>query len=192
MANNANIFAGITAAGADGMGLAWFANTGSTAPTDSTAALNAAFKNAGMITEDGLTVKFSESQKKIKGYGSPQVQRILTTDVETSFDLAFLETNQYSMAVFHRLAITSITPGVGVGNFATTTGNYTRQLYAAVFDMIDGTNHVRAYCPSVEVTGRSDVKFSNGNETTWPVTLTAYPNSSGIAIQWYYLMAALG
>ncbi len=192
MANNANIFAGLTAAGADGMGLAWFANTGTTAPTDSTTGLNAGFKNAGMITEDGLTVKFSESQKKIKGYGSPQVQRVLTTDVETSFDLAFLETNQYSQAVFHRLAITSITPGVGVGNFSVTTGNYTRQLYAAVFDMVDGTNHIRAYCPSVEVTGRSDVKFSNGNEATWPVTLTAYPNSSGVAIQWYMLMAATG
>jgi hypothetical protein len=94
--------------------------------------------------------------------------------------------------VFHRLPITSITPGVGVGNFAVTTGNYVRQLYAAVFDMIDGTNHVRAYCPSIEVTGRSDVKFSNGNETAYPLTLTAYPNSSGIAIQWYYLMSALG
>ncbi len=192
MANNQNIFAGITAAGADGMGLAWFANTGSTAPTDSTTALNAAFKNAGMITEDGLTVKFSESQKKIKGYGSPQVQRVLTTDVETTFDIAFLEQQAVSMAVFHRLPVTSIVPTVGTGAFSATTGNYNRQLYAAVFDMIDGTNHVRAYCPSVEVTGRSDVKFSNGNETSWAVSMTAYPSASGVAIQWYYLMSALG
>lgn len=191
MANSANIFSGITAAGADGMGLAWFANTGSTAPTNSTAGLDAAFKNTGMITEDGLTVKFAESQKKIKGYGSPQVQRVLTTDVETSFDFVFLETNQYSMAVFHRLPITSITPTPGTGAFSATTGNYTRQQYAAVFDMIDGTNHIRAYCPAVEVTSRSDVKFSNGNETTWPVSCTAYPNTSGVAIQWYFLMSAL-
>jgi hypothetical protein len=137
-------------------------------------------------------VKFNESQKKIKGYGSPIVQRVLTTDVETTFDLAFLETNQYSMAVFNRQPITSITPVVGTGAFSFTTGNYVRQLYAAVFDMVDGTNHIRAYCPSVEVTGRSDAKFSNGNETEWGVTMTAYPNSSGVAIQWYVLMSALG
>lgn len=190
MGNNANIFAGITAAGADGTGLAWFANTGSTAPTDSTTGLNAAFKNGGLITEDGVTAKFNESTKKIKAYGSPQVQRTLITDVETTFELAFLETNPVSQAVFHRLPVTSIVPTPGTGAFSVTTGNYTRQLYAAVFDVIDGVNHVRAYCPSVEVTGRADVKFSNGNEAPWGVTMTAYPNSSGIAIQWYFLMSA--
>lgn len=192
MGDNRNIFAGITAAGADGTGLAWIGATGSTAPTDSTTALNAAFKNTGMITEDGLTVKFAESTKKIKAYGSPATQRTLVTDQEYTFDLAFLETNQYSQAVFHRLAISAITPGVGTGAFSVTSGTFTRQLYAGVFDMIDGVNHIRAYCPSLEVTGRADVKFSNGSEAPWGVTLTAYPNSSGVAIQWYYLMSALG
>jgi hypothetical protein len=192
MGNNANIFAGTQAAGADGTGLAWFAPTGSTAPTDASTGLAAAWKNAGLITEDGLTVKFSESTKKIKAYGSTVVQRTLVTDDEFSFDLSFLETNNTSMEVFHRLALGSISPGVGTGAFSLTTGTYTRRLYAFTADLIDGTNHIRAYCPSVEVTGKNDVKFQNGNEASWGITLTAYPNTSGVAIQWYFVMSALG
>lgn len=192
MGNNLNIFAGEGAGGADGTGLAWFAPTGSTAPTDATTTLDAAFRNAGMITEDGVTAKFNESSKKVKAFGSQQTQRTLVTDSESTFDLAFLEQNQYSLAIFFRKAIGSITPTVGTGAFSLTSGAYVRQLYAAVFDVIDGTNHLRAYCPSCEVTNRNDVKISNGNENTWPVTITAYPNSSGVAVQWFFVMSALG
>jgi hypothetical protein len=190
--NNANIFAGTQSAGADGTGMAWFAPTGSTAPTDATTALAAAFHNAGMIADNGLTVHFSETSKTIKAFGSTAIQRTLVTDDVFNFDIEFLETNQYSQAVFHRLPITSISPGVGTGAFSLTTGTYVRQQYAAVFDLIDGTNHIRAYAPTCEVTNKKDVQFSAGNEAAWGVTLTAYPNSAGVAIQWYYLMAALG
>jgi hypothetical protein len=190
--DNRNLLAGINGAGTDGTGLAWFGATGSTAPTDSTTALAAAYKNSGMITENGLTIKFGESTKKVKAYGSPAIQRVIVTEQAYEFDLEFLETNQYSQAVFHRLPITGISPGVGTGAFSLTSGTFTKQQYAAVFDIIDGTNHIRAYCPQIEVTGRSDVKIGNGNEVAWGVNLTAYPNSSGVAIQWYFLVSALG
>ena len=195
MGNNANLLAGISGAGADGTGLSWFAVSATPAPTDSTTALttvSASWKNAGLITENGLTIKFSESSKKIKAYGSGATQRTIITDQEYSFSLEMLETNAISQAVFHRLPLTSITPTPGTGAFSVTSGTFTAQRYAAVFDVIDGTNHIRAYCPSIEVTNRSDVKVGNGNEISWGVDLTAYPNSSGVAIQWYFLVSALG
>lgn len=192
MGDNRNIFALTQAGGADGTALAWFADLGAAAPADSTTAPPAAYRNVGMITDDGLAAKFSESQKKIKAAGSTAIQRTLVTDVEYGFDLAFLEQNQYSMAVFFRQAINAITPGVGTGAFSVTTGTYVRRQYAAIFDMIDGTNHVRAYCPNIEVTNRSDVKFSSANETPWGVSCTAYPSSVGVATQWFFIMSALG
>lgn len=192
MGNNANIFSFTSAAGADGTGMMWVADLGATAPTDSTSGLPAAYRNVGMITDKGLVAKFAESQKKIKAAGSTAIQRTLITDVEYGFDVEFLEQNQYSMAVFFRQAINSITPGVGTGAFSTTTGTYVRRQYAMVFDMIDGTNHVRAYSPNIEVTNRSNVTFSNANEAPWGVGLTAYPNTSGVATQWFFLMSALG
>jgi hypothetical protein len=192
MGNNANLLAGIGAAGADATGLAWFADTGSTAPTDATSALAAAFKNAGLITEDGLSGKVNTSSKDVKAYGSTQIQRRIITDTSLTFDLTFLETNQYSQAVYWGKGLTSITPGVGTGAFSLSFGVYTRQLYAAVFDVVDGTNHLRFYAPQVEVTDRKDFKVGAGTEISWGVTLTAYPNSSGVAVQMYDVVPALG
>jgi hypothetical protein len=192
MGNNANIFALTQAAGADGVGLSWFAATGSTAPTDATTALAAAWKNAGMCSENGITVKFNESSKNVKAAGSVQIQRKLVTDSQSVFDLEFLEVNQYSWAVYNRLGITSITPGVGTGAFTTTSGLYVQQYYAFTFDMIDGGKHIRGYCPQVEVTNRTDLKFPNSDNATLGIELTAYPNSSGVAIQWFNVFPALG
>lgn len=189
-----SLLVGTTAAGSDGTGLAWFAATGTTAPTDATTALNAGFKDAGLVAEDGLTVGFAESSKKIKAYGSQAAQRIIVTDQDFTFKLKFLETNEISQAVFWRKAINSITPAVSTGAFSVTGGTYARQLYAFVADVVDitnGTNHLRIYAPSVEVTGRDDLSISNGNEIGWGVTITAYP-VAGVAIQMFVASPNLG
>lgn len=192
MGDNRNILAGTGAAGADGTGLAWFAVTGSTAPTDASGALAAAWKNVGMITEDGLTGKVNTASNDVKAYGSVQIQRKIITESSVSFDITFLETNARTQELYWGLAFNSLTPGVGTGAFNFTFGTYTRQLVAAVFDVIDGTNRLRYYCPSVEVTDRKDFKISNASEISWGVTLTAYPNSSGVTLQTYDVVPALG
>lgn len=192
MGDNRNIFAGTGAAGADGTGLAWFAVTGSTAPTDSTTALAAAWKNAGMITEDGLSGKINTSSKDVKAYGSTQIQRRIITDTSVTFDVTFLETNARTQELYWGQQFNTLSPTVGTGAFSYTFGTYSRQLVAGVFDIIDGNNHMRMYCPQLEVTDRRDFKVGNGSEVSWGVTFTAYPNSSGIAVQSYVIMTALG
>ncbi len=192
MGNNSNLLVGTGAAGSDGLGLAWAADFGATAPTDATTALNASFKDTGLISEEGLSLSLSETTKKIKAYGSLLAQRTVLTDQDTTFKLKFLESNQYSLAVFHRKAIAGgISPGVGTGAFSVTSGSFTARYYAFVFDIIDGSNRIRAYAPKVEVTNRDDVQVGNGNEISYGVELTAY-QVSGVAIYWYYLVPSLG
>ncbi len=189
-----SLLVGTTAGGSDGTGLAWFAPTGTTAPTDATTALNAGFKDAGLIAEDGLTVGFAESSKKIKAYGSQAAQRNVVTDSDFTFKIKMIETNEISQAVFWRKGITSITPAVSTGAFSVTGGTYARQLYAAVFQVVDitnGTNVLRFYAPSCEVTARDDVSISNGNEIGWGVTITAYP-VAGVALQMFVTSPNLG
>lgn len=192
MGDNRNLLAGTGAAGADGTGLAWFAVPGSTAPTDATTALAAAWKNAGLITEDGLTGKINTASKEVKAYGSTQIQRRIITDSSVTFDITFLETNARTQELYWGIQFGSLSPTVGTGAFAFAFGTYTRQLIAGTFDMIDGTNHMRLYCPQLEVTDRKEFKIGNGNEVAWGVTFTAYPNSSGIAVQAYDVVPALG
>jgi hypothetical protein len=123
--DNRNLLAGTSAAGADGTGLAWFAVTGSTAPTDATTALAAAWKNAGLITEDGLTMKVNTSSKDVKAYGSLQIQRKIITDSSLTFNITFLETNARTQELYWGLAFNSLSPGVGTGAFSYTFGTYT-------------------------------------------------------------------
>ncbi len=192
MGDNRNLLAGTSAAGADGTGLFWVAVSGSTAPTDASSALAAAWKNVGMISEDGLGGKVNTSSKDIKAYGSIQIQRKIITESSLSFDITMIETNARSQELYWGLALNSISPTVGTGAFNFTFGTYTRQLFAAVFDIIDGTNRLRYYCPSVEVTDRKDFKVANADGIQWGVTLTAYPNSSGVTLQQYDVVPALG
>lgn len=188
MGDNAKMIVGTSAAGSDGTGLAWFGATGTTAPTDGSSALNAGFKNAGLITEAGLTISLARTTKKIKAYGSQSAQRTIVTDEETTFKLAFLETNPISTAIYFAEALSAFTPDVN-GAWSTTTGTYSEQLHAAVFDVVDGTRRLRAYCPRIEVTNNDDLTIGNGNEMPWGVTCTAYP-VSGIAIQWFFIVPA--
>jgi hypothetical protein len=189
-----NLLVGTTAGGSDGTGLFWAGVTGTTAPTDSTTALNAGFKNAGLITEDGLTIGFNETTKKIKAYGSTATQRVLITDAEYTFKVKFLETNPTSQALFWRRTIGSISPTVSTGTFSVTAGTSTRNLFTLVADVIDttnNTNHLRFYAPSAEVTDRDDISVSNGNEIGWGVTITCYP-VAGIAVAMYAAIPNLG
>ncbi len=191
MGDNANLLVGSAAGGSDGTGLAWFAPSGSTAPTNATTALDAAYLNAGLITEDGITASFSEDSTEIRAYGTQVSQRTVITGQTTTFQLSFLESNEVSLAVYHRKALGSITPAVSTGAFSVTTGTFTRQLYSAVFEIVDGVNKIRAYCPSAEGTGRGDMTVSAGAAITDEVTLTAYP-VAGISINWFYAVPNLG
>ena len=192
MSDNRNMLAGVSATGADGTGLVWMAPSASTAPTDASTALAAAWKNMGGMTEAGVSIKQTTSTTKKKFYGSPITQRTLVTDQEYLIDAVFGETNARTMEVFWRKALNSITPAVTTGAFATTAGTYSRQLYALVVDMVDGVNRARFYFPSVEVTNQGDVKIANSETLDWGVTLSAYPDTSGNAIYPFFAIPSLG
>ena len=193
MGDNRLIGAGISAAGSDGTGLSWFGVTGSTAPTDATTALVAAYKNAGLISEDGLTVAISTSSNDVKAYGSTQIQRRIITDTSLTFQLSFLETlNPRAIELYWGLAFNTLSPGVGTGTFSYTFGTYTRQQVAGVFDIIDGSNRIRYYAPLLEVTDRGDFQVSKGQAMSFNCTFTAYPNTSGVALQGYEVVPVLG
>lgn len=189
-ANNALVLAGISGGGTGGTSLAYFAPTGTAAPTDGTTALISAWKDAGWCTESGLSVKSSENSKDVNAYGSSGPVRTIVTNSKTTFDVGFLESNPISIAVYNRLALTGITVS-SAGAFDFTSGQHRTQQYSAVFEMVDGLNHIRAYCPSVEVTDRQDFNVQAGNEISYGVTLTAYPGADGTAVHWFYLLDAL-
>lgn len=191
MSDNSNLVIGQGAGGVDGTGLAWFAPFGSTAPTDATTALNAAFLDAGGISEDGLTVSFEEESTDFRFYGSRSIQRSIITSESQTFQTTFMEHNEVSLAIYHGKSLSAITPAASTGAFSLTTGTASTQKYAAVFQVVDDVRITRIYAPSVQVTARGDLQYSAGNPVQFEVTLTAYP-VAGVAIQWFYALPNLG
>lgn len=191
-ANRDLILAGVAGGGA-GSALAWFGPKGTTMPTSHSTALDAAMKDAGWITEDGLTKAVEENATDINAFGSTVPVRSLTTRSKVTFSLAFLESNVVALSVYNRLPLT----GTGALTVATsgaldfTEGQARTIEYAAVFDVVDGANLIRAVVPTLQVTDRTEFAVKAGESITYGVTCTAYPGSDGVAVHWYYLLDAL-
>jgi hypothetical protein len=219
-ANRNLILAGINGGGTAGTALASFAPTGVVLPTtvipksppaaDPTYDLDPQFADAGWITEDGLTRAVDVNTNEINAYGSQVPVRILKTTRTVTFSIAFLESNPVSLAVYHELPLydpTTLPPSAGpivktLEPVAATTdptmkeikvqeGKPRTAVYAAVFDIVDGPNAVRACVPQLEVTGQEDFAAQPSAAITYGVTFTAYPDSLGNAIYWYYHLNAL-
>lgn len=190
MAGNSDlILAGVKATGTGGTSLSWWAPYGSMAPTNATSSLDAAFKDGGLITQDGISRGVAEDQQDIKAYGLFSPARTLVSGSKVTFTMAFMESNPVSLAVYHRLDLGAIVPSTGAFDF--TEGQSRTIRYAMVIDMVDGDNRVRAVCPAVSVTDRKEFAVKSGEAVEYGVTLTAYPGSDGTAVHWYYSIPAL-
>jgi len=49
-----------------------------------------------------------------------------------------------------------------------------------VIEAVDGTSIVRIVLPNAEVTEVGDRTYASGDATVYPVTVTAYPDSTGV------------
>lgn len=191
MGNSDLILAGINGGGEGGSSLAYFAPVGSTAPTNATADPAAAFLDAGWITSDGLTISTDESSTDISAFGTFAPVRTITTSSTQTFEISFLESNPVSLAVYHRKELGALVATAVTGALDFQTGAASSENYAALFDMVDGDNLLRAFCPKVQVTDRGDIAIKGGEAVVYPVTLTAYPDIAGASIYWFYVLDAL-
>lgn len=194
-ANRDLILAGV-AGGGSGTSLSWFAPKGSTLPTAAAgvgATLDTALKDAGLITEDGLRKGVDENSSDVNAYGVTVPVRTLTTRSKITFGLTFLESNPTVLSIYNRLPLTgddALVVGTD-GSLDFTEGVQRVAEYSAVFDIIDGANHIRGVVPVLQVTDRTEFNVKAGEPITYGVTLTAYPGSDGVAVHWYYILDAL-
>ncbi|MGZ4621456.1 MAG: hypothetical protein ACXVGF_04795 [Blastococcus sp.] len=122
--------------------------------------------------------------------------------------------SSYVLTFGGSLAAANVPQAVAVGNFtggtspsisvATTTGGTAgslltitddttgvRDIRAFCFDLIQGTNHLRFYVPQGEVTALGNITYKNDALIEYDVTITAYPNGSGVAVKRYMLLDAI-
>ena len=85
------------------------------------------------------------------------------------------------------------TTGGSAGNLLTVTDDTVgvRDVRSFCFDLIQGSNHLRFWIPTGEITAQGNITYKYDNLIEYDVTITAYPNTSGIAVKRYILTDAL-
>lgn len=152
------------------------AATGSTAPTNSTAALDAAFVGLGYVGEDGVSLTPTETVQKIRAWQNAAVVRSNRTELDWMFKCKLIETKGKTLGLYFR---NSSGPAVvSAGQWSLLPDQTSPDERAFVFDVLDGTKHIRHYVPRGEVTERSEIKHASGEVIGYEVTILAYYDST--------------
>ena len=112
-------------------------------PTDATTALAAAFKDAGFVGEDGLTMSINKQQTKVRDWGK-SVVKVIQNEHDVQFSWEYLELSLESAKAFFGDDNVS-----GTDDALTITINddvIEDSVY--VFDMKDGDVAIRAVVPA--------------------------------------------
>jgi hypothetical protein len=155
-----------------------------------TAPLGTAWLDAGLIADTGIATKVTESSKAVFAYGITSAVRTLVSQRAQEFDVSFMEFNPTSLAISNRKALGSVVADAS-GFFQIAASGAALPRYASTFDITDGANKVRIYCPSVAATTVNPPDFAPASEAVNAISLTAYPDNTGVSVYTSYSLRGL-
>lgn len=158
-------------------GAIWAAPTGTTLPTDTTTALDAAFACLGYCSEDGLTNATNLESEVIKAWGGDSVLSIQTSKDDT-FGFTLLEVLNVEVLKFvYGSANVTGTLATGITIQA---NNADVEEKAIVVDMVmrDGAAK-RIVIPSAKISEVGDITYSDSEAVGYETTVQCIPDSSG-------------
>lgn len=162
-------------------GAVYLAPLDSTLPTDSATALDEAFKNVGYLGEDGITETPEEDSTEIQAWQNGDIVRTVMTSHKIQYGFTMIETNEVSLEAYYG--------NYDGGNVQITGDQLPRQ--CMVIETIDDDKVRRRVVPVAQVTERGEVSLTNDDATGYEVTVTGYPDGSGVK-SYIYAPAEIG
>lgn len=158
-------------------GAIYRAPVGTALPTDAKTELNAAFKEMGYVSEDGLTNSNSPETDSVKAWGGDTVL-VVQTGKEDTFQGTFIEamnTEVLKMVYGDKNVTGDVESGLTIKANADEA-----ESYSYVIDMILRNNTLkRIVLPSAKVSEVGDITYSDSDAVGYETTLTASPDASG-------------
>lgn len=149
---------------------------GSTQPTDTTTALNAAFNAIGLLGEDGMTESREDEVTDHFAYGGILV-RTTRSKHKRTFTVIALENNQY---VFDLVNPGSTRTDDGTTATDTVYVPNSPNPKCVILHLVDGDVIKRRVIPECEVTEVGDVQIADNAMETRELTFTIYPDANGV------------
>lgn len=154
---------------------------GTALPTDSTTALNVAFKSLGYAGDAGLVFSPTRDLNAINAWGGDHVLDVVTSYVET-YKVTLIESLQPDAvkAVYGAGAVTiTAADGTHGARLAVARTSGLPPVTEWVFEMGYGTYTRRVVLPLARITEVGDVSYTDGDAVGYECTITAYADSSG-------------
>jgi hypothetical protein len=150
-------------------GAVYVAPTGTALPVDITTALNAAFVDYGLITEDGITAEPAMEQEILRSWQVLGRVRTIVTQRDFQVTFALQQWNELTLPFsFGGGTVTGVNPFI-----FTPTETQVRDVRAMVIQWADGTRDFRLVIPEAEVTDLASFTLSKTAEAALGVTVNA-------------------
>ncbi len=169
-------------------GSVFVAPTGTTLPTDATTVLDAAFKNAGYCSDDGIENEYKIDTENVKAWGG-DVVLVADKGREDKFAFTLIETlkDEALKIVFGDSNVTGdLSSGIGVNISA-----YDLVPHAYVFELIakGGILH-RIVVPNATLSDLDKITYKDNAAVGFGITLTASADKNGKTHYEYYSKGA--
>lgn len=157
----------------------YVAPTTTAAPTTSVSSLNAAFVGLGYVSEDGVTEAYDDTVEEIVAWQGARVVRAVTTSSKATLQCTLIETKGETLKLYHKGSSVAV---VSAGQWKVDVVGATPDPRSFVFDVLDGSKHVRLYVANGEVTERGEIKYASGDAIAYDITITCYADSNGVVL----------
>lgn len=159
---------------------AFVAPVGTTAPTDVTTALDAAFKALGLLSEDGMTESRESDSTDHFAWGGTLV-RTTRSKHKRSMTITALEDNSAVFGLVNPGSTRTVSAGPAppAGTSTAVVKTPAKDERAFVLELKDGAITKRRAIPRAEVTEIADITLSDSELTAYELTITIYPAADG-------------
>ena len=165
----ANVRVGVT-------GAVYVAPVATALPTNATTALAVAYEDVGFIHEDGVTETQDTDTEDIKAWQNGATVRKIQTSHDLMYAFTMLETNGIVLKEFYG----DFTAGEAAADDVTEIKGEELPNRRWVLSVVDGLEVIRIAIPDGQITDRGDVTYANSEAVGREVTITCYPDSTGV------------
>lgn len=159
--------------------------SGTALPTTVVAALNAALKSVGYVSDDGVEKDESRDFSEIKDWGGLTVKKSQSGfGIEMSFGFLEYFNAEGAKAIYGDAAVTAVAADGTHGaqlNIAVDGAESPHMVW--VFEMADGLAKTRVVVPDGQVTATGATTYNSDDAAKRDVTISLYPDASG---KYYY------